>query len=79
MQPSAIGVLLVASVAAFARGWLIPAAAFAPYDARYARLLEGGRRELAALVHRADIAFAASRFTPDSAIFDSLYRTRRIS
>src|SRR5439155_24293464 len=39
-----------------------PAEAFAPYDARYARLLEGGRRELAALVRRADIAFAASRF-----------------
>src|SRR2546423_14696085 len=39
-----------------------PAEAFALYETRYERLLEGGRRGLAALVRRAEIAFEASRF-----------------
>ena len=39
-----------------------PAEVFAPYDPRFARLLEGGRKELASLARRTDIAFAASRF-----------------
>jgi glycosyltransferase involved in cell wall biosynthesis len=39
-----------------------PAGAFAPYDPKFARLLEGGRRELAALARRVTVAFADSRF-----------------
>src|SRR5205823_13423647 len=55
-----------------------PAEAFALYDTRYARLLEGGRRELAALVRRADIAFAASRFNASE--LEALgYRDVRVS